>query len=81
MRGVSFDRLDIEKSSSGVIAQEIELIAPEAVSIVVGTRVINEGESDEETLSDVKGVNYSSIIGYLIEAIKELKAEVDALKN
>ena len=74
MRGVSFDRLDIDKSSSGVLAQEMELIAPEVVSTVVGTRVINEGEAGEATLSNVKGVNYSALIAYLIEAIKELNA-------
>ena len=32
MRGVSFDRIDTDKASSGVIAQEIQKIAPELIS-------------------------------------------------
>jgi hypothetical protein len=30
---------------------------------------------------DVKSVNYHGLIGVLIEAIKELKAEIEELKN
>jgi len=63
MRGVSFIKDD--KESSGVIAQELEKIAPELVN--------SDGE--------YKAVAYGNITGYLIEAIKELKAEVDELKS
>ena len=66
MRGVSFDRIDTGKKSSGVIAQEIQKVAPELVN-----------ESKEGTL----GVAYGNLTGYLIEAIKELKAEVEELKK
>jgi len=65
MRGVSFDRIDTGKKSSGVIAQEIQKIAPELIS------------ESNETL----GVAYGNISGYLIEAIKELKAEIEELKK
>ena len=65
MRGVSFDRKDTDKSSSGVIAQEIQEIAPELINETDGTL----------------GVAYGNLTGYLIEAIKELKAEIDELKN
>jgi hypothetical protein len=65
MRGVSFDRIDTGKASSGVIAQEIQKIAPELIS------------ESNETL----GVAYGNISGYLIEAIKELKAEIEELKQ
>jgi hypothetical protein len=30
---------------------------------------------------DIKTVNYNGIIGVLIEAVKELKAEIEDLKN
>ena len=65
MRGVSFDRIDTGKASSGVIAQEIQKIAPELIS------------ESNETL----GVAYGNLTGYLIEAIKDLKAEIEELKN
>ena len=63
MRGVSFTKDD--KQGSGVIAQELEKIAPELVN-------------DD---SEYKAVAYGNITGYLIEAIKELKAEVEELKK
>jgi hypothetical protein len=53
------------KPSSGVIAQELREIAPELV------------HDDGEHL----GVAYGNLVGYLIEAVKELKAEVEALKR
>jgi len=63
MRGVSFTKDD--KQGSGVIAQELEKIAPELVN-------------DD---SEYKAVAYGNITGYLIEAIKDLKAEIEELKN
>jgi len=63
MRGVSFTKDN--KDGSGVIAQELEKVAPELVN--------NDGE--------YKSVAYGNITGYLIEAIKDLKAEVEELKN
>jgi hypothetical protein len=63
MRGVSFTK-DGE-ASSGVIAQELQKVAPE---------LVHEGE---EYLS----VAYGNLVGYLIEAVKELKAEIDELKG
>ena len=75
IRGVEFDwnNLDepedgyfVRKHDVGVIAQEIEKVLPE----VVGTR--EDG---------IKAVKYDRIVPLLIEAIKELKAEIDALKG
>ncbi len=67
MRGVSFNRNDLDgKLSSGVIAQELEKIAPELIH-----------ESEDGT----KGVAYGNTVGYLIEAIKLLKAEIEELKS
>ena len=62
MRGVTFTKDD--KLSSGVIAQEMEKVAPELVI---------DGE--------YKSVAYGNTVGYLIEAIKELKAEIEILKK
>lgn len=63
MRGVSFTKEG--KNGSGVIAQELQKVAPE---------LVHEGE---EYLS----VAYGNLVGYLIEAVKELKAEIEELKG
>jgi hypothetical protein len=63
LRGVTFDWKDEEKGSSvGVIAQEVEKIYPELVSV--------------SSLSGMKTVNYNGLIGVLIEAVKELSDKV-----
>ena len=63
MRGVSYEKDGA--ASSGVIAQELQEVAPE---------LVHEGE---EYLS----VAYGNLVGYLIEAVKDLKAEVEELKR
>ena len=67
MRGVHYVRDATGKDSTGVIAQEMQKVAPELVLTA---------EDEMGTLS----VNYGNITGYLIEAIKELKAEIEELK-
>jgi hypothetical protein len=72
IRGVEFDWKKNEEihpnegHDVGVIAQEIEEVLPE----VVTTRD-----------SGYKAVKYEKIVPLLIEAIKELKAEIDELKD
>ena len=65
MRGVSFTRKDTGKESSGVIAQEIQEVAPELVHDTNGTL----------------GVAYGNLVGYLIEAIKDQQKQIDELKE
>ena len=66
LRGVEFNKIGEDKKSIGVIAQEIEKVIPEVVR-----------EDDK----GMKSVAYGNITGVLIEAIKELKAEIEVLKN
>ena len=66
MRGVSFDRKDTGKKGSGVIAQEVQKIAPELVH-----------ENEDGTL----GVAYGNLTGYLIEAIKQQQETISKLKD
>ena len=68
LRGVTYTRNDSEDKSTkiGVIAQEVLPILPEVV------QQDNNGNYS---------VAYGNIVGVLIEAIKELKAEIDQLKN
>ena len=63
MRGVSFTK-DGE-AGSGVIAQELQMVAPE---------LVHEG-------GEYLSVAYGNLVGYLIEAVKDLKAEVEELKR
>jgi len=67
IRGVTFDRKDIETSrQSGVIAQEIEKVLPEVV------------DTNEE---GIKSVAYGNLVGLLIEAIKEQQVQIKELKT
>lgn len=63
MRGVSYDKQGV--ASSGVIAQELQEVAPE---------LVHEGE---EYLS----VAYGNMVGYLIEAVKQLNERVKELED
>jgi hypothetical protein len=65
MRGVSFTKDGRE--GSGVIAQELELIASELVHT-----------SDDEM--GTKSVAYGNLVGYLIENAKQQQSEIDELK-
>jgi hypothetical protein len=74
LNGYTYDRTDYkpdpltgtmpETRQAGVVAQEVELVLPEVVS----------GEEGN------KAVAYGNMVALLIEAIKELKAEVNDLK-
>ena len=66
LRGVEFNKIGNNEKSIGVIAQEIEKVIPEVVKI------------DDKGM---KSVAYGNISGLLIEAIKELKAEIEELKK
>lgn len=65
LTGVDFEWKHNGKKTSGVIAQQVIEILPNSVS-----------ETDEGILK----VNYSSIIAYLIESIKELNNKIELLE-
>jgi hypothetical protein len=67
LRGVEYDRVDIDSHQIGVIAQEVEKIIPEVVST--------------NTETGTKSVAYGNLVGVLIEAIKDLKVEITELKS
>jgi hypothetical protein len=65
LRGITFTRNDVEdktKRHTGVIAQEVETVLPEAVM------------TDEK---GIKSVAYGNMIGLLIEAIKEQQQQIE----
>ena len=61
IKGYTYQLKDTETNSVGVIAQEVEKVFPQLVHGVEGT----------------KSVDYSGLIGVLIESVKELNTEVD----
>ena len=69
LRGVSYKWKENNEPSIGVIAQEVEQVIPEVV------------HTSEHNGKEVKSVDYGKMVGVLIEAIKELKAEVEELKG
>jgi len=62
----------------GVLAQEIETVIPDAVSAAPFDL---DEEGNSKSGEDYLSVNYERIVPLLIEAVKQLKAELDALKE
>ena len=69
--GYTFNFINDDRKMTGVIAQELEKVLPEAVYET----------QDPTTNEDIKAVHYGNVVGLLIEAIKDLKTELDDLKN
>ena len=74
LRGVSYKWIKDGKPSIGVIAQEVEEILPE----VVLTNINTDPATGKTT--EVKSVDYGKIVGVLINAINELKEELEIHK-
>ena len=81
LRGVEFDWTATSRKGQhdiGLIAQEVEEVLPEVVSVKT-LRVGEFGRDGDE--KDFKTVNYEKMVGVLVEAVKELKAEIEELKK
>lgn len=66
LKGREWDWSESGEKGSGVVAQELEQVLPHLV------------HTDDEGM---KSVSYNGLIAYLIEEVKDLKAQVDTLKN
>jgi hypothetical protein len=71
LTGYTFTRIDTEARQTGLIAQDVQKVLPEAVMSEKG---MNEGDPDTLSLA------YGNMAGLFVEAIKELRAEVIALR-
>ena len=74
LNGYTFEYLNDGKKSAGILAQEVEAVMPSAVSEM---KLPLKSDDDQE----YKVVQYDQLHGLLIEAIKELKAEIEVLKG
>ncbi len=73
LTGRSFTWKEDDTKSFGVIAQEVETVLPELVSVTE--------EPEGSKVEPSKMVNYPAFTGHFIEAIKELSAKVEALES
>ena len=76
INGYTFTYTTDGKKSAGLIAQEVEKVLPSAIT--ESTLPLKMGEDDK---TKYKTVQYDQLIGLLVEAVKELKAEVAELKG
>ena len=67
-----------EKKQVGLIAQEVQEVLPEIVSIAP---VDDDGKGGSKTGEDYLTIDYSKVVPLLVECIKELKAEIEELKK
>jgi hypothetical protein len=65
LTGYTYTRKDTGHRETGLIAQDVQAVLPEAVA------------DNDGTLS----LAYGNLVGLLVEAIKELRAEVDELRG
>ena len=74
LNGCTFTYLKDDRKSAGLIAQDVEKVLPSAV---IEDEAVFHGEEGET----YKTVQYDQLIGLLVEAVKELKAEIEELKD
>jgi len=74
LNGVTFTYKADGKESAGLIAQDVEKVLPSAITEKELPLKIDDG-------NEYKVLQYDQTIGLLVEAIKELKAEIDELKG
>ena len=70
IRGVNFSYKKDGRKSTGLIAQELEKVLPNAIFTT------NEINDDKE----IKAIRYGNVVGLLVEAIKEQQEQIEELK-
>ena len=73
LNGYTFTYKKDNKKSAGIVAQEVEKVFPQAVL----EKSLPYSSEDQENPDVYKTVEYDQIVGLLVQAVKELKAEVD----
>ena len=75
LKGVTFTYKKDGQKSTGLIAQDLEKVLPEAVYKTLDIDL--NGDSEDEHLA----IRYGNTVGLLVEAIKELEARVKELED
>ena len=70
LRGVTFNYKKDGKRSTGLVAQELQKVLPEAVY---------ETKDAAEDGEDILAIRYGNVVGLLVEAIKEQQTQIDSL--
>lgn len=74
INGYTYTRIDSGERQTGVVAQEVQNVLPEAVSV-------SKARPDSKDQSDTLSVAYGNMVGLLIEGIKEQKKTIDSLEE
>jgi hypothetical protein len=70
------------KEQVGVIAQEVEAVLPQVVTLApFDTEIDSNGNKISKSGENYKTIHYEKLVPLLIEAIKELRAEIECLKG
>ena len=77
LKGVTFNYKKDGSKSTGLIAQDLQKVLPEAVYTSKTIADETKGEKPEEHLA----IHYGNTVGLLVEAIKELEARIKELEN
>ena len=77
LKGITYDLKSDGNRLTGLIAQDLEKVLPEAVYTTETVTDEREGEESEEHLA----IRYGNTVGLLVEAIKELEARVKELED
>ena len=83
LKGVTFTRKQDKGEGTGLIAQELEKVLPQAVyepEVYFEKNPIT-GETIGESPETYKAIHYGNTVGLLVEAIKELSAKVEELEG
>ena len=75
LKGVTFNYKKDGKKSTGLIAQDLQKVLPEAVYTSETIADEREGEESEEHLA----IRYGNTVGLLVEAIKEQQKQIETL--
>ena len=75
LEGVEYTRKSTGEREIGFIAQDVKEVVPELVD------VIDASTEEEDALPDLHVMKYQNTTALLVEAVKELKAEVDTLRQ